>query len=269
MNLFYLVENDYNRNKEPKFFNYVENNLNFTKDIKKADYILVLGGDGSLLDAIQSYKDLNIPFVGIHTGSIGYYMHNINLEKELHLFNKKLEILEFPMLHFRAEDSSGNIFEGDSFADVWIERAKPQSLKYHICVDSNETSKYCNIDSDLIIGDGILFSTPAGSTGYTKNLRGTIVPINTPIFQVVPMSSAIEKHTLKSFPLSLDNNSVEVFFESIDFRKGDLMYDGVEAKINDKNFVPKYLKVNKSDKNIKLAFLSINEFINKSYKWIL
>ena len=83
------------------------------------------------------------------------------------------------------------------------------------------------------------------------------------------MSSAIEKHTLKSFPLSLSNNSVEVFFESIDFRKGDLMYDGVEAKINNENFVPKYLKVNKSDKNVKLAFLSINDFINKSYKWIL
>lgn len=267
---YYLVENEFNRKKSPDFYDFVENNLSLTDDINSADFILVLGGDGSLLDAIQSYKKLKIPFVGIHTGSIGYYMHNIKNLNDINLFKNKLEILEFPMLDFEATDIDGNSFKCSSFADIWVERSKPQSLKYHICVNNSNTNNYCsNINSDLIVGDGILFSTPAGSTGYTKNLRGTIIPINTPIFQVVPMSSAIEKHTLKSFPLSLENDSVDVYFEHTDFRKGFLMFDGVEAKIGEENFVPLHLKVYKSDKTIKVGFLSINEFINKSYKWIL
>ena len=76
-NLFYLVENEYNEKKSPEFFKNVEENLTFTKKIREADFILTIGGDGTLLDAIQSYKHLNIPFVGIHTGSVGYYMHNL------------------------------------------------------------------------------------------------------------------------------------------------------------------------------------------------
>ena len=268
MHKYYLIENEFNRNKSPDFFKSVEDNLFLTNNVSEADFILVLGGDGSLLDAIQSYKDLNIPFVGIHTGSIGYYMHNIKDLDDIKLFNNNLEILEFPMLKFKAEDGDSNIFKGASFADIWVERAKPQSLKYHMCVNNNKNQYCTKIDSDMIIGDGILFSTPAGSTGYTKNLRGNIIPINTPIFQVVPMSSAIEKHTLKSFPLSFQD-SVDVFFEHTDFREGHLMYDGVEAKLNNINFTPKYLNIKKSNKTIKIGFLSVNEFINKSYKWIL
>lgn len=272
MNTFYLIKNQYNKERSPEYFAFVENNFNLTENIEDSNYFLVLGGDGSLLDAIQNYKKYNKPFIGIHTGSIGYYMHNFNnLNEIIKIQNSELEIAKFPMLKFKGIDDKGHIFEGEAFADIWVERSKPQSLKYNICINNiKEKSTYCNINQNTIIGDGILFSTPAGSTGYTKNLGGHIIPFDVPIFQVVPMASAIEKKSMNSFPLSILDNSVNIDFKHTDFREGRLNYDGIQAYNKEgKPFIPKSLEVKKSENNIKIAFLSITDFRNKSLQWIL
>ena len=273
MNKFFLIQNQYNKERTPEYYSYVENNITLVENIKDCDYILVLGGDGSLLDAIQNYKKHNKPFIGIHTGSIGYYMHNFqDIEEIKQLNNKKLEVAKFPMLSFFAKNEQGHIFKGEAFADVWVERLVPQSLKYNICINNKtDKSTYCNINKNTIIGDGILFSTPAGSTGYTKNLGGNIIPFDVPVFQVVPMASAIDKKNMASFPLGLDNNSVNINFKHIDFRKGTLIYDGITAisKEDNKPFIPKDLKIEQSKNKISIAFLSIAEFRNKALQWIL
>lgn len=273
MNKYFLIENKYNRNKSPIYYDFVDNNINLTKEIKYADYFLVIGGDGSLLDAIQKYKKYNKPFIGIHTGSIGYYMHNFNNLNDILILNeKKLEVAKFPLLSFEANNDKGEIFKGEAFSDVWIERLVPQSLKYNICIKNlKNESNFCNINQKTIIGDGILFSTPAGSTGYTKNLGGNIIPFDVPVFQVVPMASAIEKKHMVSFPLGLDYNSVEIEFEDVDFRQGGLIYDGISAKNENKNeiFKPAKLKIIKSKNTVSLAFISLSDFRNKSFQWIL
>lgn len=268
-NSFFLVKNGYNKKRSPEIYNIVEENLNLTDNVDNADYILVLGGDGSLLDSIQKYKYLDKPILGIHTGSVGYYMHNLKKEEILKLKDSKLDIVNFPMLNFIAEDIHGNIFEGDAFSDVWVERGQQQSLKYTLCVLSDKYSKYCNLNKDLIIGDGILFSTPAGSTGYTKNLGGKIIPFEVPIFQVVPMASAINKKHLQSFALCMNSNKVEVNLEDSDFRKGNLIYDGLKAKNNHSDFIPEKITVKKSNIEVKLAFLNIEDFRQKTFSWML
>jgi NAD kinase len=273
MNKFFLIQNQYNKERTPEYYSYVENNISLTDSIPDCDYILVLGGDGSLLDAIQNYKKYNKPFIGIHTGSIGYYMHNFNDINDIKQLNKaKLEIAQFPMLSFKAKNDKGDFFEGEAFADVWVERMKPQSLKYNICINNkNDESRYCNVNKNTIIGDGILFSTPAGSTGYTKNLGGNIIPFDVPVFQVVPMASAIDKKNIASFPLGLANNSVDISFKHVDFRKGTLIYDGISAinKKDNQPFVPEELNVSESECKISIAFISIANFRNKAIEWIL
>jgi len=272
-NKFYLVHNQYNKEKSPEHYAYAENNLSLVDIVEDCDYILIIGGDGSLLDTIQKYKKYKKPFLGIHTGTIGYYMHNFSKIEDISTLNTlKFEIAEFPMLSFIAKNEQGDFFQGEAFADVWVERTVPQSLKYNICInDINDQRSYCNINKNTIIGDGILFSTPAGSTGYTKNLGGNIIPFDVPVFQVVPMASAIDKKNIPSFPLGLENNSAEVSFQHVDFRKNTLIYDGISA-INPKDskaFIPKELIVKKSDNVIKIAFISISDFKHKAIEWIL
>jgi NAD kinase len=272
MNKFYLIKNQYNKEQTPEYFAFVENNFSLVEDINDSDFILVLGGDGSLLDAIQNYKKFKKPFIGIHTGSIGYYMHNFeNISDILKINTAKLEIANFPMLTFNAVNDKGDIFHGEAFADVWVERSKPQSLKYNICINhKQEKSTYCNMNKNTIIGDGILFSTPAGSTGYTKNIGGHIIPFDVPIFQVVPMSCAVEKKSMNSFPLSLEDNKVDISFKHIDFRKGRLIYDGFQAHSKDGNeFIPKSIRIENSQNVIQIGFLSISNFRNKALQWIL
>lgn len=267
MNKFYLIENDFNRNRSVKaqsFHRYVELNFNLVNSVNEADYILVLGGDGSMLSAIQKYKNLNIPFVGISTGTIGYYLHNFEYIEDIkNLIDSSLEIITFPLLKFEARNIDGNVLEDTCFADVWIERNKPQCLKYNISVFHKNKEIYKN--KEIIIGDGILFSTPIGSTGYAKNIDDHILPIDLPIFQVVPIASSINKHHFKSFPLCLNNSTVNIEVENSDFRESRLIYDGILSDL--KNLSD--LKIMKSTDTVKIAFLSSNDFRTKNLSWII
>jgi NAD+ kinase len=272
MNKFFLVENDHNRKRNTEMYSVIEKNLNLVNDANDADYILVCGGDGSLLESIHEFHKYNKPFVGINGGTLGYYMHNVegnSMEEDIIKFNKcNFELLELPMLKFKASNDK-QIFESVCFADIWI-KADRNSMIYNICVSDGIVKNYCSNPDFKIYGDGILFSTPVGSTGYTHNLGGSIYPFNVDIFQVVPMASSVNKKTLKAFPLSMDSK-VEVFFHNTEFRTGKLFYDGF--CVNDleeyKDFIPNQVLVEKSEKIISLGFINLNDFRVKSFNWLL
>lgn len=267
MNKFFLVKNEYNKNKSEKsklFYSYIESNFNLVEDPKSADYILILGGDGSMLSAIQQYKDLNIPFLGISTGTIGYYLHSVEDIEGLKVFkNTEMECIDFPLLDFEVKNENNETIKQSCFADVWIERNKPQCLKYNINIFRNNQNIYSN--DEIIIGDGILFSTPIGSTGYAKNIDDHILPIDLEIYQVVPISSSINKNHFKSFPLCLKESTIEVTLENSDFRESRLIYDGILSEIKN----PSYLKISYSNKKVRIAFLSKNDFRKKNLSWII
>lgn len=264
MNKFYLVKNEFNKNKSKNYYDFVEKNFLLTENIEECDYILVLGGDGSILNSIQSYKSYNKPFLGISTGTIGYYLHNLKSINELNQFvDAKLEIMKFPLLSFESKNDKSESISGNCFADVWIERNKPQCLKYNINIFHDKKQVYFN--DQVIIGDGILFSTPIGTTGYSKNIDDHILPMDLNVFQVVPISSSVNKRHFKAFPLSLDNYHVEIDLLSSDFRESRLIFDGVESTISN----PNHLKVYFENKYIELAFLSVNSFRSKGFSWII
>lgn len=259
----YLVESDeYNYKRNSLLINTIRETFNFVNNVEEADCIVVIGGDGSLLHTIQKYKDLKIPFLGIQGGTIGYYMNEINcsdsnvcsidLKKE---FSASFDIIKFPTLSFEAHSIDDRIIKNTAFNDIWVERAKKDSLKM-----TCEINEYEFLNE--IIGDGMLFSTPAGSTAYAKNLGASICPHSLKAFQMVPIACSIQKQRLRAMPLNFTDKFI-LHIKDTDYRTPELYYDGIEVK----NFTPKKIIITQGDETIKLAFFSKTDFIKRSFSW--
>lgn len=249
--------------------------LKITDNVSEADYILAIGGDGCLLNSISNYKHLDIPFLGIHGGTLGYYMQNIFDEKGMvseHILNKikyeHFHIKSMPLIKVDAIDESGETYSNTAFGDVWVERKEAQSLKYNICVETDSVPLFCS-KNKFISGDGILFSTAAGSTGYARNIVGIVMPIGTTDMLVAPIHSTVDKRKLNGFTLN-NQSTIKIDVYDTDFRIPRLNIDGQGVKRMDgSDFVPKTIDISGSSKTVKLAFIEENYLEYKSFDYLL
>lgn len=230
--------------------------LNVCNDIKKADIILVFGGDGAMLRAINQYHQYNIPFLGINEGTRGYLMNEV---ENLAEFLKTIEEIHYEplwMLEATAHCSSGvhRIF---GFNDIWVERQSSQTLRMKLTIDGVE-------QPPVLVGDGILFSTPQGSTGYNLALRGKAITPGVPVLQITPMSCVVKKAPLGSFFLSQDS-VVEVKFLQREKRPGELNHDGFFVK----NDPVHSLEVKRSSHNVKVGFSPQYSLLSRVLSWQL
>lgn len=268
MNKFYLHFNQHNKSRYIELTNYINKHLNITKNIDEADYILVAGGDGSLLEAIQLHYKNNKPFIGINAGTLGYYMNEYKTENDIiELADFQFDLVNLPMLTYDVIGVCGHTYSGRALADIYV-KSERFAMTYNLCVEDSVIN-YCSAKSELIYGDGILFSTPIGTTGYAHNLGGSVYPLTTPIYQVLPMASAIKKKKINPFPVSLDTK-VTVNFENSDYRSGQLFFDGI--CLNDqegfKDFKIKSLNIKTSATQVTLCFKSIIDFRKKAFTWL-
>jgi NAD+ kinase len=152
----------------------------FTKvEPEDADVIIVIGGDGGLLHALHEYMDLQIPFYGINSGSIGFLMNNFYIENFIdNLKNSKTAIL-YP-LEMQVKDSDDNISQALAINEVSIFRKSNQAAKFSIEVNGI-------IRISELSGDGAIVATPAGSSAYNLSAGGTIVPLGSNVLCLTPI----------------------------------------------------------------------------------
>lgn len=225
-------------------------------DIHEAQTILVIGGDGAMLKAINAYHQLEIPFVGIHQGTRGYLM---NQTDDLVKFVQELDRIHYEplwMLEAEAHCQSG-IHKIYGFNDIWVERQTSQTLRMTLSIDGVE-------QPPLIVGDGILFSTPQGSTGYNLALRGKAITPGVPVLQVTPMSCVVNKAPLGSFFLSHES-TVAVTFHQTTKRPGELNHDGFFIKDDP----VEALCVKKSSHSVKVGFNQQHSLLSRVLAWQL
>lgn len=146
---------------------------------QNSDLIIVIGGDGTMLHALHQYMDLNIPFYGINSGSIGFMMNNFYPETFLNDIQKTKATNLYP-LHMNAVDSFGNEFEALAINEVSIFRQTNQAAKFLIKVDNIERMTE-------LIADGALVATPAGSSAYNLSAGGKIVPLDSNVLCLTPI----------------------------------------------------------------------------------
>ena len=149
--------------------------------VEDADYIIPIGGDGLLLKSLHNFNKLNKPFFGINFGSIGFLMNNINNEdlNEVIVNSKKSEFKPLKMSAYSLDDKK---FEAYAYNEVSIMRQTHLASKIKIKINDQ-------IKMNELICDGVLLSTSAGSTAYNLSAHGSILPLDSNILALTPISA--------------------------------------------------------------------------------
>src|SRR5574338_737372 len=153
---------------------------------ERADVIVALGGDGFMLETLHRYMHRNVPIYGMNRGSVGFLM---NLYDEDRLFERLASAEEYKLkpLHMTAITVHGETREALAINEVSLLRATRLAAKLRIEVDGV-------IRMPEMICDGVLVSTPAGSTAYNLSVNGPILPLGAHMLALTPISVFRPRH---------------------------------------------------------------------------
>ena len=152
-------------------------------DAAEADVIVALGGDGFMLETLRRQMPLlrrGLPIYGMNRGTIGFLMNEYNSEDLLERLSNSKPATIRP-LKMRAFAEEG-IYEELAFNEVSLFRQTRQAAHIRILVDGRERM-------DRLIADGIMLSTPAGSTAYNLSAHGPVIPLGAEILALTPISA--------------------------------------------------------------------------------
>jgi NAD+ kinase len=145
-----------------------------------ADVIVALGGDGLMLATLQRFMNSGKPIYGMHRGTVGFLMNEFE-ESHLH---ERLGAAHVTVIHpllMRARDAAGRVHRHHAINEVSVFRQTYQAARLRVLVDGKERLAQ-------LVADGILLSTPAGSTAYNFSVQGPIIPIDAPLLALTPIS---------------------------------------------------------------------------------
>jgi NAD+ kinase len=146
----------------------------------EADVIVALGGDGLMLQTLHKFIGSGKPIYGMHRGTVGFLMNDFS-EVDL---KDRLSAAQTTLIHpliMRTRDRERREQERRAFNEVSLFRQGHQAAKLRVLVDGKERLPE-------LIADGVLVSTPAGSTAYNLSAQGPIIPINAPLLALTPIS---------------------------------------------------------------------------------
>jgi NAD+ kinase len=148
---------------------------------KEAEILVALGGDGFMLETMHSYLDSHIPIYGIHCGSVGFLMNELSPKNLLSRLENAMPSPLYP-LEMTVQQNGGKVKKALAFNEVSLLRETRQAAKIQIVID--DVTRLHEL-----ICDGILVSTPAGSTAYNLSAHGPIIPLGAPLLALTPISA--------------------------------------------------------------------------------
>ncbi len=148
--------------------------------IEEADVVVALGGDGLMLETLHQVMPRRTPVYGINYGSIGFLMNEPDDRDLIEKLNAAIETKIYPLL-MRVTDIHGAVLSAHAFNEVSLFRTTYQTAKIRVEVDGR-------VRLEELFCDGVLVSTPAGSTAYNLSAHGPILPINSPLLAMTPIS---------------------------------------------------------------------------------
>ena len=146
-----------------------------------ADIIVALGGDGLMLQTVHRFVSAGKAIYGMNRGSVGFLMNEYG-EDDLPDRLESATVSKIHPLRMTASDVDGLEHQALAFNEVSLFRQTYQAAKLEISVDGK-------VRLEELICDGILVSTPAGSTAYNLSAQGPILPLNSPLLALTPLSA--------------------------------------------------------------------------------
>lgn len=165
------------------------------------DFLVSIGGDGTILRAITLVKDLNIPIVGVNTGRLGFLatIQHDEIEDAIdNIINKQYSISERSLLTIESSEDNAEINRCNfALNEIAVSRKNTTSM---ITVETELNGEYLT----SYWSDGLIISTPTGSTGYSLSCGGPVITPNAASLVLTP----IAPHNLSARPLVIEDTTV-------------------------------------------------------------
>ena len=151
-----------------------------SQQFKQNNLVIVIGGDGFMLETLKKNKNSNKQFYGINSGNYGFLMNKFsskNIIKNL----KKANMISISPLEMIVKNKNNQIKKSLAINEVSILRQSRQAASLSIKHGSKQIIK-------KLVSDGVLVSTPAGSTAYNLSVHGPILSLNSKKLSISPIS---------------------------------------------------------------------------------
>ena len=163
-----------------KIKNYLDHNIkNFS--LSRCNIIIVIGGDGFMLSSLKKYNKYKKPFYGINAGSYGFLMNKFSSKNTIRNLSKAKQVSICP-LEMIVKNKFNKTKKSIAINEVSILRQSRQTASLEI---SSGTQKIIK----KLVSDGVLISTPAGSTAYNMSVYGPILNLDSKKLSIRPISA--------------------------------------------------------------------------------
>ena len=216
--------------------------------VKKSKIIVVGGGDGFMLRTMKKYYKFRKPFYGINCGSIGFLMNRYNIKN----FKKKIEkakvttIYPLQVLITNIQNKKSSFL---AINELSLLRQSKQTAFLKLKVNNKFLIK-------KLVGDGVLISTPAGSTAYNLSVYGPILSLNSKKLAITPISPFRPRR----WKGKIISDKKKIFIQNIDPKKRPI--SGVIDNNEIRNVKLAKVKINKKIK-LKILFNSNENLLKK------
>ena len=229
--------------------------------LKKSSVIIVVGGDGFMLHILKKFYKLKKSFYGINSGNYGFLMNKFNLNKlPKNLLSSKL--IQINPLEAQVITKNNQNKKSIAINEVSVLRQSKQAASVKILNGKKIIIK-------KLVSDGVLVSTPAGSTAYNLSVHGPILDLNSKKIAITPISPfrprrwkgkiTSEKSKINIINLNATKRPISAVADNIEVRNAK----HINIKINKKIiFNLLYDKNNSLNKKIKIEQLRKETFSN-------
>jgi NAD+ kinase len=223
-----------------------------------ADIIVVLGGDGFMLQTLKKLGKFNKPFYGMNMGTYGFLMNKFKTGKFMENLSKSKPVT-ISALQMIVKTKNNTIKKGIAINEVSMFRQSKQAATIQI-------KKGKKIIMKKLSSDGVLVATPAGSTAYNLSVHGPILSLNSKKLTITPISPfrprrwkgtiVSDKSVINISNLNTKKRPVSVVADNIEFRniKNVKIYINRKIKFNllydSKNSLNKKIKIEQVRKEI-------------------
>jgi len=201
--------------------------------LKKSNIIIVLGGDGFMLQTLKKYYKFNKPFYGINSGNYGFLMNKFSSKNTIKNLSRAKMITISP-LKMTVKNKKNQIKKSIAINEVSILRQSRQAASLSIKSGSKHVIQ-------KLISDGVLVSTPAGSTAYNLSVHGPILNLNSKKLSIAPISAfrprrwkgkvVSEKSKIIIKNLNPKKRPISAVADNLEFRNAKLIFIKINSRI--------------------------------------
>ncbi len=210
-------------------------------------FVVALGGDGTVLSACRQIAPLGLPLLTVNTGHMGFLTETYLTHWEeaiAQVVDGKYVVEQRSMMTVRVHDNRGLLWEALSLNEMVLHREPLTSM----CHFEVQIGRHLPVD---IAADGVIISTPTGSTAYALSAGGPVIEPGIPVFQLVPICA----HSMASRALVFANTEKVIVTPAnshrlvlvVDGNAGCYVYPEYRVEVSRSQYPARFIRLQKGE----------------------